>query len=93
VCGRCDAQWVFQRLQCPYCQCTDQESLSYLTDSTGLYRLYFCDECRSYLKALDLRAWQAEVEPVGQRAETLDLDRQARQRGFRSPDSLASLAA
>jgi len=93
VCGRCDAQWVFQRLECPYCQCTNQERLSYGTDPTGRYRVYFCDECHSYLKSLDLRTGLAEMDAAAQRMETLDLDRQARQKGFISPESLASLVA
>ncbi len=85
LCSRCDAQWLFQRLQCPYCGTQDQDSLSYLSDEEGVYRVYLCDECHSYLKAVDLRKKAGEITPRAERAETLDLDRQARLRGYKSP--------
>ncbi len=82
VCSRCDAEWVFQRLQCPYCSTTDQNTLSYFTDDDGLYRLYVCDQCKHYLKTIDLRPAKSEVLIPLERLLTLDLDRQAQEQGF-----------
>ena len=82
VCSRCDAEWLFQRLQCPYCGTTDQNALSYFTDDEGLYRLYVCDQCKHYLKTIDLRQAKPEVLTPLERLLTLDMDRQAQEQGF-----------
>lgn len=83
LCSRCDAQWLFQRLQCPYCGTQDQAALAYLTDDDGLYRLYICQQCRSYLKAIDLSQTEAEVLLPLERVLTVDMDRQGREKGYR----------
>jgi len=90
LCSRCDTEWVFQRLECPYCGTQDQKSLAYFTDAKGLYRLYVCEQCKRYLKAIDLR--QAESEEVLlplERFYTLDLDSQAQKQGYNPYDKPA----
>ncbi len=83
VCSRCDSEWLFQRLECPYCGCQDQEKLSYYTDDEGMYRLYTCQNCQNYLKAIDLRkAGDEDILLPLQRLLTLDMDRQAREEGL-----------
>jgi formate dehydrogenase maturation protein FdhE len=84
ICSRCDTEWVFQRLQCPYCNTQDQNDLSYLTDDTGQYRLYTCERCHQYLKTIDLRQTGEQVIllPV-ERLLTLDMDRQAIEMGYK----------
>jgi len=77
VCSRCDAQWPFYRIACPCCDNRDHQTLSYHTDDTQRYRLYVCDQCRSYIKAIDLRQASSEVLLPLERVITLDLDRQA----------------
>jgi FdhE protein len=83
-CSRCDGEWLFSRIECPYCGTKDQNTLAYLTDeaSSGLYRLYICEECHTYMKAIDLRISGAEVLLPLERVLTLDLDRQGRQKGY-----------
>lgn len=88
LCARCDTEWLFQRLQCPYCGTQDQNALSYFTAEEGLYRLYVCEQCKRYLKAVDLRQAKAEVLPPLERLYTLDLDRQAQERGYRPYDKV-----
>lgn len=84
VCSRCDAEWLFQRLECPYCRNLDQKTLAYFTDESGLYRLNVCDECHQYLKCIDVRKkTESEVRLPLERLETLDLDRQAQEKGYR----------
>lgn len=61
LCSRCDAEWLFQRLQCPYCGNQDQNTLAYFTDDRGLYRLYVCEVCHRYIKAIDLRRTNEEI--------------------------------
>ena len=83
LCSRCDAQWLFQRLQCPYCDTQDQDALAYFTDDDGLYRLYVCQQCQSYLKAIDLRRTEAETLLPLERVLTVDMDRQGREKGYK----------
>ena len=84
LCSRCDAQWLFQRLQCPYCDTRDQDTLAYFTDGNGLYRLYVCEKCRSYLKAIDLRRTEEEILLPLERVLTGDMDRQGREAGYKA---------
>ncbi len=82
MCSRCDGVWLFQRLVCPYCGTQDQTKLAYLTDDTAQYRLYVCDACRTYIKAIDMRRIQHNVRLPLERVLTLDLDRQATANGY-----------
>ena len=91
LCSRCDTEWLFQRLRCPYCGTQDQNVLAYFTDDEGLYRLYVCEKCRRYLKAIDLRQTEAEVLLPLERLYTLDIDRQAQEQGY-SPDDKTAKA-
>ena len=84
LCSRCDAEWLFQRLECPYCGCQDQNALEYFTDDAGLYRLYVCEQCKRYLKAIDLRQAKSEVLLPLERLLTFEFDIQAREDGYRS---------
>jgi FdhE protein len=89
LCSCCDAQWLFQRLECPYCGNKNQTSLSYFTDD-GLYRLYVCDECRLYLKTIDLRNTAEEVSLPLARLITFSMDQQGLEMGYRPSSSQTS---
>lgn len=82
TCPRCDARWLFQRLECPFCGNKEQNKLSYLTDDNGLYRVYTCEECKGYLKCIDLRRAGPDVILPLEWVSTLDLDRQACESGY-----------
>jgi len=84
LCSRCDSEWLFQRLQCPYCNTEDQDALGYFTDESELYRLYICKRCKSYLKAIDLRRTESEILLPLERVLTVDMDRQGREEGYRA---------
>lgn len=87
LCSRCDARWLFLRLECPFCGNQDQNSLSYLTDEVALHRVYLCEECRTYLKCIDLSKAKGEVNLPLERGLTLEMDREACQAGYRSPSA------
>jgi formate dehydrogenase maturation protein FdhE len=81
LCSRCNAEWPFARVQCPFCGNADYNQLAYYPDQDGVYRLYVCQACRRYLKTIDLR--QAEgrvlaVEPI----LTVGMDLSAREQGY-----------
>ena len=83
LCARCDAEWLFQRLECPYCGTRNQEALAFFTDDKGLYRLYVCEQCHTYLKAVDLRCVEGEIFLPLERVMTLELDKQGQEKGYR----------
>ena len=83
ICSRCNMEWLFQRIQCPYCGTQKHESLAYRTNGQGLYRLYTCEECHGYIKGIDLRKAGGEVLLPLERILTVDLDRQAKEAYYR----------
>ena len=85
VCSRCDSAWPYQRLQCPYCGTQDQRTMAFFMDESGLYRLQVCNDCKSYLKTLDLRKTEGEVLLPLERVLTVEMDRQARKEGYKFP--------
>lgn len=64
VCSRCDAEWAFARIGCPFCGATDPEQLGYYPAGEGPYRLYVCDECGGYLKAAELKGGEVHCPPA-----------------------------
>ena len=82
LCSRCDTEWLFQRLECPHCGTKNQNTLAYFTDDKGLYRLYICEQCHTYLKAIDLRQTDDEVLLPLERFLPFDLDTQAQKNGY-----------
>jgi FdhE protein len=86
VCSRCDAQWYFYRLACPYCGNQEHDKLAFFTDDKGLYRLYVCEKCRRYIKGVDLRKTEEEVLIPLERVYTLDMDRQAVEQNYKAED-------
>jgi FdhE protein len=86
ICPRCDAQWLFQRLECPFCGNKDQKKLSYRSDDDGVYRLYLCEECKGYLKCIDMRQVEDDVVLQLEWIATLDLDKQACESGYMAGD-------
>jgi len=84
ICSCCNMYWLFQRLDCPFCRNVDQSTLSYRTDEDGVYRLYLCEKCRHYLKAIDLRKTDRPVKLSLEMLTTAGLDQQAMALGYTS---------
>lgn len=82
VCSRCDTEWLYQRLQCPHCDNQDPKKMFYFADEQAPYRLYVCEQCKRYLKAVDLRLVSGEPLLPLERLLTLDIDRQAVEKGY-----------
>lgn len=82
VCSRCDAEWLFQRMECPSCGNQDQNTLAYFSGDSALYRLSVCESCKNYVKTVDLRCTDSQVLLPLERFLTLDLDAQAREKGY-----------
>lgn len=93
ICSRCDAEWLFLRLECPYCGTQSQDALAYLCNEgdSHPYRLYLCQQCRAYIKAIDLRCAESEILLPLERMLTLDMDKQAQ--GLRYKPGYINLTA
>ena len=85
LCSRCDAQWLFRRLVCPYCGNNDHKSLSYFVGENGPYRLYVCEQCHCYLKTIDLRKVEdtADILLPLERLITIDMEHQGQEKGYK----------
>lgn len=83
LCSRCDGEWLFSRIECPYCGTQNQGALAYFSgEEQSEYRMYVCEECHTYLKGIDSKVSGAEALLPLERVLTLDLDRQGRKRGY-----------
>ncbi len=83
LCSRCSSQWLYRRLECPFCASHDHTKLSYYLSEDQVHRLYVCQACRRYLKARDLREAGRHVLPHVERVTTVAMDVAARQEGYR----------
>ncbi|MBI3078284.1 MAG: formate dehydrogenase accessory protein FdhE [Deltaproteobacteria bacterium] len=83
LCARCDSEWAYRRLGCPFCGNEDPGGLGYFPTGDGAYRLYVCEQCKGYLKTVDLReTWRRRSLPV-ERILTVGMDLAAAEQGYR----------
>ncbi len=82
ICGRCQTQWIFAPLACPFCSNDDRSLISSFATRDGRYRIYACDRCHRYLKAYDARAQTRSVIVAVDTIATLPLDAAAIKRGY-----------
>jgi FdhE protein len=84
LCARCDTEWAYRRLGCPFCANEDPGRLGYFPMEDGAYRLYVCERCKGYLKTIDLReTWRHRPLPV-ERILTVGMDLTAVGQGYRT---------
>lgn len=80
-CGLCEVKWRFHRLSCPYC--LNNESQFITVEGMEKYRVYFCDQCRGYIKTIDeRRAGGADIDLFWEDIKTLQLDILAINEGY-----------
>jgi FdhE protein len=82
LCSRCDSQWLFRRLECPFCGAAEPDKLIYYSSEDEVYRLYVCQSCNRYLKTIDLRQVARKVIPPVERIITVAMDVAAREAGY-----------
>ena len=85
VCSACGFEWRFKRLACPFCGNANHEKLRYFnTEADGKgYRVDVCEECKKYIKTIDLRELKEEVTPLIEDIGTLHLDIIAEKEGYK----------
>ncbi|MEG6617576.1 formate dehydrogenase accessory protein FdhE [Peptococcaceae bacterium 1198_IL3148] len=81
-CGRCETDWRFSRLGCPYCNNVADETYFITLDNKKEYRVYLCDSCKSYLKTVDERI-TGEVDLFCEDLATTELDNLVQAEGYR----------
>jgi len=84
LCSRCDSEWTFRRLGCPFCANEDPAQLAYYPSDDNIYRLNVCEQCRRYLKTIDLREAAGERYLTAERVLTLGMDLAAEEAGYRA---------
>jgi FdhE protein len=82
LCSRCNSLWPYSRVGCPFCK--SREKQHYYPSEDGVYRLYVCPDCRRYLKTVDLRELQRDVQPLVERLLTVGMDLVAQEEGYRA---------
>lgn len=82
LCSRCDSEWAFQRIGCPFCGNDDPRRLAYYPSDDRIYRLGVCEQCRRYLKTIDLRQVAGERLLPAERILTVAMDMAALDAGY-----------
>ncbi|MEA3334230.1 MAG: formate dehydrogenase accessory protein FdhE [Pseudomonadota bacterium] len=85
-CLQCDFEWPYKRLQCPFCENEDQDKLSYFTidnKDQEKYRVNVCHQCQRFIKTIDMRKIDGEINLEIENLITLHLDLQADKEGFK----------
>ena len=87
-CPLCGTEWVYKRLQCPFCGNENQKKLRYffVEGEKAPFRVDVCDRCKRYVKTVDERT-RAKGEKTIFEFEnmlTFYLDGCAKEEGYRS---------
>ena len=84
-CGFCWHQWPAQRIYCPFCENKDSNTLHYyFSESEKDYRVDVCDNCKTYIKAVDKRNADRIIYPPLEFVASLHLDIKAQELGLKS---------
>ena len=84
-CGFCWHPWAARRIYCPFCENKDSKTIHYyFSEKEKNYRIDVCDNCKTYLKAIDQRNTDRIIYPPLEFVATLHLDIKAQEMGFKS---------
>ena len=87
-CPLCGTEWVFKRLQCPFCGNENQKTMRYFVveDEGTPYRVDICDRCKRYVKTVDERKRKKGEKTIFEIENmiTLYLDSCAKKEGFKN---------
>jgi len=82
-CSQCGLEWRYKRVKCPFCGNENQQELAYFTiEDEEKYRVDVCNECKRYIKTVDLRNTKGEVNLDIEDIATLHLDILANDEGY-----------
>jgi FdhE protein len=82
-CSFCNQSWNYPRLKCPFCGNDANDRLGYLqVEGDIAHRIAYCEGCKGYMKMVDSRELEREVDAEEEYLRTLHLDLLAQGRGF-----------
>ena len=81
VCGFCMHSWPTRRMGCVFCDSKEKNTYFY-SEEEKAYRVDLCDQCKRYLKLVDLRELPRAFYPPLEQLCTLHLDMQAIEQGY-----------
>ncbi len=91
-CWLCHAQWVFSRLECPYCNNKDHYKLGYFfLEEEKARRVNVCEKCKSYIKTVSLKDIGRDVILDVENIYTVELDSVAQEKGYKPGQDLSLL--
>ena len=82
LCSRCNGEWSYRRVGCPFCEGGDSQT--FYPSEDGKYRLYLCESCHRYLKTIDLREAGVDVCLPVECLVTVAMDLAAQEKGYSS---------
>lgn len=69
VCSLCATEWEFRRILCPNCGAENKERLPvFVAPEFDYIRVEACEECRTYLKCIDLTRNGLAIAPADELA-------------------------
>ncbi|WDP88423.1 MAG: formate dehydrogenase accessory protein FdhE [Desulfobacter sp.] len=91
-CSLCSHIWPVPRMGCLFCDSQNREDQQYFfTGDEAEYRVYCCNNCRRYIKAVDVRQMGRRLYPKLEQIATIHLDMKAGEEGYRPPVQDGSL--
>lgn len=85
TCSFCGSQWRYERISCPFCTNSEQNSLQYFyAEEEDAYRIDTCEKCKQYIKTIDLRKLEL-FDPILEDLSTIHLDILASKKGYKRP--------
>jgi FdhE protein len=83
VCRFCRHEWPTRRIQCPFCDNKDSETIGYhISADDKAHRIDTCDRCKSYLINVDTRQLPRDFYPPLEALVCTHLDIKAEQMGY-----------
>lgn len=86
LCSQCDAEWAYSRIGYPFCGTEEPDKLGYYAAEEGPYRLYVCDRCKRYLKAVEVPRGEGRCPPA-ERIFATRLELAAARLGYSAPEA------
>ncbi|NMB41517.1 MAG: formate dehydrogenase accessory protein FdhE [Firmicutes bacterium] len=91
-CWLCHAEWVYPRLECPYCHNAEQKKLRFFyVVGDKARQVHVCEKCKLYLKTVDGKVLEKDVSLEVEALATGYLDVLAREEGYKPPGEAAVL--
>ena len=82
-CWLCHAEWIFPRLECPYCHNSDQKKLRFFYVTGDKARqVHVCEKCKRYLKTIDGKIMEKDALLEIEAIATCYLDELAMREGY-----------